>query len=101
MSDSENDYSEEEENSQEETSEQEYSEQEESETEEYFPEKRIKEDVVDDLFYDPYNLMAASYHKLKSWKNSKDRENTIETEANRVAQLLYKKYTFIPQYFQF
>jgi regulator of replication initiation timing len=53
-----------------------------------------REDVVDDLFYDPYNLTVCSFHPLKLQSNngnSEDLENIIVQQATRAAQLLYKR----------
>ncbi len=56
-----------------------------------------REDVVDDLRYDPFNLAACSFHPLR-WKESSklskensQLEETLLQESTRVAQLLYKK----------
>jgi hypothetical protein len=53
-----------------------------------------REDVVDDLFYDPYNLTVCDFHPLKLQSNSGkngDLENLIVEQATRAAQLLYKR----------
>jgi cobalamin biosynthesis protein CobT len=58
-----------------------------------------REVVVDDLFYDPYNLTTCNYHSLKfdpsmEIKNNEPNanlENLFVEQTTRAAQLLYAK----------
>lgn len=57
-----------------------------------------REDVVDDLFYDLFNLTVANYHPLKvdlpssSSENSRIEFNTVlQEQTTRAAQLLFAK----------
>jgi archaellum component FlaD/FlaE len=58
-----------------------------------------REVVVDDLFYDPYNLTTCNYHSLKfdpsmEIKNNEPNanlENLFVEQTTRAAQLLYSK----------
>lgn len=52
------------------------------------------EDVVDDLNYDLFNLLASNTHPLV-WKKSSKREEVLLEEATRAAQLLYNKYLIL------
>lgn len=49
-----------------------------------------REDVVDDLSYDVFNLLACNYHAIRI-TNTDDREQILQSQAQRVAQLLMKK----------
>ncbi len=49
-----------------------------------------KEDTVDDLNYDLYNLTAKNMHPLV-WKNDNERESVILSATLRAARLLYAK----------
>jgi hypothetical protein len=49
------------------------------------------EDVVDDLEYDVYNLLACNNHALR-FIPGQDKEPYLQEQFQRVAQLLMKKY---------
>ena len=51
------------------------------------------EDVVDDLEYDVYNLVASNYHAIR-FLDGEDKEKVIQDQAQRAAQLLMKRYHF-------
>lgn len=48
------------------------------------------EDVVDDLVYDVYNLLASNYHAVRILEGE-DKEQVLQDHAQRAAQLLMKK----------
>jgi hypothetical protein len=48
------------------------------------------EDVVDDLVYDAYNLVACNYHPLR-FVDEDEREKVILEETDRAVSLLLKK----------
>lgn len=49
-----------------------------------------KEDIVDDLEYDVYNLLACNYHAIRVPENE-DKEEVFNAHFQRAAQLLMKK----------
>lgn len=49
------------------------------------------EDVVDDLNYDIYNLVAFNYHPVKMPSDEEEREEAILEAATRATQLLIKR----------
>lgn len=49
-----------------------------------------REDVVDDLEYDVYNLLACNYHAVRVLDNE-DKEEVLKSQFTRSAQLLMKK----------
>lgn len=48
------------------------------------------EDVVDDLQYDVFNLLACNYHTIRILEED-DKEEVLQQQAQRAAQLLMKK----------
>ena len=60
--------------------------------EEDFDETREShEDVVDDLNYDLYNLVAFNYHSVRLIGDDEEKEDTILEAATRATQLLVKR----------
>jgi hypothetical protein len=49
-----------------------------------------REDVVDDLEYDVYNLLACNYHAVRVM-DGEDKEEVLKSHFQRSAQLLMKK----------
>jgi hypothetical protein len=49
-----------------------------------------REDVVDDLEYDVYNLLACNYHAVRVM-DGEDKEEVLKNHFQRSAQLLMKK----------
>jgi hypothetical protein len=49
-----------------------------------------REDLVDDLHYDVYNLLACNYHPIR-FLDGQDKEAVLAETARRAAQLLMKK----------
>jgi hypothetical protein len=49
------------------------------------------EDVVDDLNYDVYNLVAFNYHPVRFTGNEDEKEDAILDAATRATQLLIKR----------
>ena len=56
-------------------------------------EKKRREDVVDDLFYDSFNLMVGHYHPLRIEGSNEAEafEKLINEQSTRAAQLLYQR----------
>jgi hypothetical protein len=54
-----------------------------------------REDKMDDLTYDVYNLTACDYHPVRL-EDSKKLETKLNESAQRAAQLLYKKLLDLP-----
>ena len=50
-----------------------------------------REDKMDDLTYDVYNLTACDYHQVKIAENRK-LESQLKESAQRATQLLFKRY---------
>ena len=48
------------------------------------------EDIVDDLEYDVYNLLACNYHAIRV-PEKEDKEEVFNAHFQRAAQLLMKK----------
>lgn len=55
-----------------------------------------REDVVDDLKYDLYNLTAFDYHGLRLPEGSEKREAALREKATRATQLLVKRIFGLP-----
>lgn len=49
------------------------------------------EDVVDDLNYDLYNLVAFNYHSVRLVGDDEEKEEVILEAATRATQLLVKR----------
>ena len=49
------------------------------------------EDVVDDLNYDIYNLVAFNYHPVRIVGDDEEKEEAIMEAATRATQLLVKR----------
>lgn len=56
-----------------------------------------EEDIVDDLTYDLYNLIACDYHTIQLDNNisKENKENEIKLKGTRATQLLINKYKYI------
>lgn len=52
-----------------------------------------REDVVDDLSYDIYNLTACNYHAVR-FGEGENKEDALLMTAQRATQLLIKRYVF-------
>jgi hypothetical protein len=50
-----------------------------------------REDVVDDLNYDIFNLVAFNYHPVRFLGSEEDREDELLEAATRATQLLVKR----------
>jgi hypothetical protein len=53
-----------------------------------------REDIVDDLTYDVFNLTACNYHPVRLL-NPDDKENEICSIVQRSTQLLLKRFIFL------
>lgn len=62
----------------------------EEETSSVDEENENSEDVVDDLQYDVFNLLACNYHTIRILDED-DKEEVLQQQAQRAAQLLMKK----------
>lgn len=62
----------------------------EEETSSVDEENENTEDVVDDLQYDVFNLLACNYHTIRILDED-DKEEVLQQQAQRAAQLLMKK----------
>ena len=49
------------------------------------------EDIVDDLEYDVFNLLACNHHAVRILDNE-DKEQVLQSHFQRAAQLLMKRY---------
>lgn len=59
--------------------------------EDYDETRESHEDVVDDLNYDLYNLVAFNYHSVRLIGDDEEKEDTILEAATRATQLLVKR----------
>lgn len=55
-----------------------------------------REDVVDDLNYDVFNLVAFNYHPVRFLGTDEDREDELLEAATRATQLLVKRSDTMP-----
>ena len=55
------------------------------------------EDVVDDLNYDIYNLVAFNYHPVRIVGDDEEKEEAIMEAATRATQLLVKRLGMLQQ----
>lgn len=49
------------------------------------------EDIVDDLEYDVYNLVACNHHAIQLSGDNEIKEETLKKHTQRATQLLIKK----------